>query len=344
MSSLTALFGHSSDKSAMDDEKLMDLYWNRNELKKEFAGLRNEKFKLTDRLKVQKGDLARLEQKLKYLEDLLVDPEWARSVMVHYQLRGIGQMCARKIARFAEQLKQQRERKKHGAALASWRESLERDVAGIEEEIRGIRESVFRLEEELQRLHHGYQSMNGFMRFLKRRSVNKRMSEANAEIESLEIQEEQCRSSIDEIQKREPPENMGLSLAEKRSINFMIIAFAQELYAQFEDDNLVTLVKEAGDRAAGGIRYGGDRDCDAIINRLRQSEKRLAAGGDMAETLKKRARLLSEGAVYKNDDDAVPLPGTVATLFRFDSNDVVRTSDADLLGRNYWGISSALSR
>lgn len=39
MSSLTAIFGSSEEKEP-DSEKLMDLYWNRAELKKDFAGLR----------------------------------------------------------------------------------------------------------------------------------------------------------------------------------------------------------------------------------------------------------------------------------------------------------------
>jgi len=43
VTSLTAIFGNSEEKPQEDSEKLLQLYWNRAELKKEFADLRNEK-------------------------------------------------------------------------------------------------------------------------------------------------------------------------------------------------------------------------------------------------------------------------------------------------------------
>ena len=89
MSSLTAIFG-STDEKSQDSEKLLNLYWNRAELKKEFADMRKLRFKLEDRIKHQEGATARLQQKLDYLEDLLLDPEWASNVVVFYQFRGFG--------------------------------------------------------------------------------------------------------------------------------------------------------------------------------------------------------------------------------------------------------------
>ena len=42
---------------------------------------------------------------------------------------------------------------------------------------------------------------------------------------------------------------------------YMILAFAQQLYLLFDDDELVSFVKEAGEKSAGAIKYGDDRDC-----------------------------------------------------------------------------------
>jgi hypothetical protein len=83
---LTAIFG-STDEKSQDSEKLLNLYWNRAELKKEFAGMRKLRFKLEDRIKHQEGATARLQQKLDHLEDLLLDPDWASNVVVFYQFR-----------------------------------------------------------------------------------------------------------------------------------------------------------------------------------------------------------------------------------------------------------------
>ena len=88
MSSLTAIFGNSEEKS-QDSDKLMDLYWNRAELKKEVAEMRKEQYRLNDRIKDQEGATARLQQKLDHLEGLLTDPEWAHNVVVYYRFRGL---------------------------------------------------------------------------------------------------------------------------------------------------------------------------------------------------------------------------------------------------------------
>jgi hypothetical protein len=48
--------------------------------------------------------------------------------------------------------------------------------------------------------------------------------------------------------------------------------------------------------------------------------------------------------IFKDDEDAVPIAGTVATVFAINGNGVVTKSDANLLGDNYWGIANVLSR
>ena len=82
MSSLTAIFGNSQDKSQEESEKLLELYWNRAELKKEFAGMRKEQFKLQDKIKQHEGMAARVQQKLDQLEELLADTDRAHNVVV----------------------------------------------------------------------------------------------------------------------------------------------------------------------------------------------------------------------------------------------------------------------
>jgi chromosome segregation ATPase len=344
MAGITAIFGNSAEKSSQDDDKLMDLYWNRNELKKEFADLRKEKYKLNDRLKIQQGDIARLEQKLEHLEGLLIDPEWARSVLVMYQLRRLGRRCEGKLARFAEQLKQQRESRQQSQALAAWRAAVNAEVAVIEEGIAQTRGQVARLEEEIISLHHELNEAGGFLRFLRRRNVNRQVHALTREIQSLEQSEQGQRENIASIRGREPPETVGLDLPAKRLINFMIISYAQQLYVNFADDDLVALIKEACDKSAGAVRYGSDAECDELLERIQRGAASLHSADDFAAVLKKRATLISEGAIFKEADHAVPIAGTVATLFRIDANDRIRTASADLLGRNFWGLADVLSR
>jgi hypothetical protein len=54
--------------------------------------------------------------------------------------------------------------------------------------------------------------------------------------------------------------------------------------------------------------------------------------------------LLGERAKFPGNDHAVPVPGTVSTLFRIDANGMIRESEVDIAGENYWGISNVFSR
>src|SRR5210317_2363003 len=116
MASLTGLFKPEPEEDHSDD-KLVDLFRNRVELKKEFAALRNEKYELQDRIKKHRGSIERVEQKLQHLESLLLDPEWVHNVAVFYQLRRLAAHCQAKVERFAEELKQQREQRQHAKLL-----------------------------------------------------------------------------------------------------------------------------------------------------------------------------------------------------------------------------------
>ena len=124
----------------------------------------------------------------------------------------------------------------------------------------------------------------------------------------------------------------------------MILAFAQGLFLQFGDRNLAALVKEAGDKSVGAINYGSKRDCDLLLERIAAHIDAMEKASDYADVLKRRSELIAEHAIFKGDEDAVPIAGTVATVFAINGNGVVTKSDANLVGDNYWGIDSVLSR
>ena len=92
-------FEDTTAEKSPDDEKLMDLYWNRNELKKEFADLRMRKFRCRTRSSSRMAPSRGCSRKLDHLEDLLIDPEWARNAAGLLSTAGAGLRCQRKLAR-----------------------------------------------------------------------------------------------------------------------------------------------------------------------------------------------------------------------------------------------------
>lgn len=343
MSSLTAIFGNSEDKS-QDSDKLMDLYWNRAELKKEFAGMRKEQFRLQDVIKQREGAKARLQQKLEHLEGLLVDPQLAHNVIVFYQLRGLGRRCERKVAKFAEQLKQQREQKRHISLLAGWNEERKAEADGVKLQLLEKRNAILQLEDQLQSEQRRLTSMSGFKRLFSGRSAMKLIDGLATQLE-VGVQEEQMlKDAVDEIKNRQPPDHQGLEIPAKRSINLMIISFAQQLFIHFSKSGIADLIKESTEKSVGAINYGSRYECDELLTRIHKSIESMEQGTDLVDVLQKRAKMIGELAKFRGADDAVPAASSVSTLFQIDANGVVRQSDANIVGDNYWGISRIFSR
>jgi len=343
LSSLTAIFGNSQEKTENSD-KLMELYWNRAELKKEFARMRKEQYRLQDRIKEQEGKTARIQQRLDHLEELLRDPEWAHNIVVYYQLRGLGKLAERKLARFAEQLKQQREQKKHNSLIVNWNEDRKQEARAVEGDALETRDRIQLLEDQLQSEQSRLTSMSRFTRIFRGRSVMKLIDGLAAQLEVAIQKEQALQDQIEEILNREPPDHQGLDIPVKRSINLMILSFAQQLYVQFDEYGIASLAKEATEKSVGAINYGTPYECQKLLENIASGIQQLDRATEFADTLKKRAMMLGERAKFPGRDHAVPVPDTVAKLIRIDANGLVRESDLNVVGANYWGISNVFSR
>lgn len=343
MASLATLLRIETN-GAQESDKLVDLFRNRVELKKEFAALRNEKYMLQDRIKQHRGATARVEQRLQHLENLLLDPEWVHNVIAFYQLRSLAKQCSDQLSRFAEQLKQQSEQRAHSRTLDSWNERRQRKLDSVKNQIGEQRLSVQSLEDQLQAERHRLMTMNGFIRLFRGRKIARQIDEIAAQIETGQQQESELLQDLDRIQRLDPPDNQGLEVAAKRSINFMILSFAQQLYLDFEEYDLVGLSKEANEKSVGAINYGGKPECDAILKMIATSKTAAEQMTDLADVLQQRARLIGEEAVFRHDDNAVPVPASVATVYVLDAGGAVERKTANLLGDNYFGIAKVLSR
>jgi hypothetical protein len=343
LTSLTAIFGQSREEGR-NSEKLLELYWNRAELKKEFANLRNETFRLKDEVKEQQGNAARAQQKFVQLENLLLDPEWVHNVAVFYQFRALNAHLERKLARFAEQLKQQREQRQHRQLLAAWTERRAAEAAGVEAEIGEVRERIRRANVELDAVQQKYTAMHPILRFFRRRSMQHMLDTLADAIEEGRRRELSLEQALDELARQIAPDVEGLDVPAKRSINCMILSFAQQVFLHFREDGVAAMAREAGNRSAGSMRYGSKADCDRLLVVVRRLRETMVKASECAELLQRRARLVAERAHFSAEDAAVPDSRSVALAFDIGENGEVAEVEADLLNGNYWGLSSVLSR
>ena len=94
-----------------DDARLVELFRNRAALKKEFAQLRKENYRLKEMIQDQENAKVGAQQQLDQLEALLAEPLQASNAAVFFQLRGIWDLCLKRLSRLAEELvANQRER------------------------------------------------------------------------------------------------------------------------------------------------------------------------------------------------------------------------------------------
>lgn len=343
MTNLTGLF-KTEPEQTRDKDKLVDLFRNRAELKKEFAALRDEKYQLQDRIKEHKGAAARAQQQMDHLENLLSDREWVHNVVAFYQLRRLAANCSAKLSKFAEQLKQQREQRAHGHLLAEWNEQRGEQAAAIEAKIGEQRLQSQLLEDRLQAVRNKLAAMNSFVKMFRKNSLEADIDQIVARTELVQENENKLLRALQEIQNFDPPDPEGLDIASKRTINFMILSFVQQLYLHFEEDGLAAMAKESTEKSVGAVNYGSKYECDEITERVEKRLDTMKSVSEFAEVLQKRARLIAGHAMFRNDDDVVPVPGSVATVYAIDPNGVVREKDLSILGDNYFDVAKALSR
>ena len=347
MTSLTAIFGSSTEKpeeNEMESEKLLNLYWNRAELKKEFAELRSEKFQLQERVKEHEGATARVQQQLQQLENLLLDPARIYNTVTYFQLRGLNLKCQSKVAKFAEQLKRQREQRLHSQLVDGWNECRSEEALALEQQIGEQRLQAQMLEDRLQAERHRLATMSGFMKLLRGRSLTASLDRIAENIHAAQRDERTLFGELAEIQDRDPPDTQGLDVATKRMINFMILAFAQQQYLALRDNDMARLAKESGEMSVGTINYGGKESCEEILARITDRLDAVATTADFADELKNRAKLIADNASFEGQDDAVPTAASVSVVYEFGSNGTVKESTLNLLGENYWNVSSVVSR
>ncbi|HNP34908.1 MAG TPA: hypothetical protein PKK10_03550 [Woeseiaceae bacterium] len=343
MASLTAIFGSTSE-NARGSDKLLELYWNRAELKKEFANLREETFHLQSRIKDEQGRTARAEQKLQQLENLLYDREWVYSVIVHFQLKGLNTQLTQKLARFAEQLKQQREQRQHSKQLESWHERRDRKLAGLNAALKLEREKLANIENQLQTERQGFSGKGALRRFFCRQATTMSLDNLANQIVQAQQREVSLLEEIDSAMHDEAPGVAGLSVKSKRSINFMILSFAQEMYLYYRQGDLARLARDAGSKSAGAINYGKRKECADLLARIERYRDAMPKAAEFADLLPLRARKLMESARFRNEEDPVPVAKSVASLIENGETKLTRTTEVNLLGENYWGLAQILSR
>jgi len=333
-------------------EQLLKLYWNRAGVKRELKALRRERFELLDKLKEQEGAIVRAQEQLEGLERLLINPLAAANAMVYFQLRHLWRLGAQRLEQFGKELQVQREKRErallHDAEIAKRKRRLD----AINEKLHGIVDKLKAVVDESTRLEQKLERMNKLLRLFRGPRLKSRIAGLAGGRQMLEEKLEELKGLADKIQGEPLPEPEEMSLESRRLINTAIIALAQHLVVHFAEHDLASLAKTATERAVGDMKFGDRRDCDRMVERVREKIEELKQQKTLADHVKRRADQLLTEVKYRNDTDSVPTIESVQLIGRIvggQANDAElarRISDAPLrvnvLADDYWDLLDVL--
>lgn len=333
-------------------EQLLKLYWNRAGVKRELRALRQERFELLDKLKEQEGAIVRAQEQLEGLERLLTNPLAAANAMVYFQLRHLWRVGAQRLEQFGKELQVQREKRERAQVQEAATAKRKRRLDAVMEKIRGLVEKRKLVSEEAAKLEQQLACMNSLVRLFRARGFKRRIEGVHSGRRMLESKLEELKELIEKIQGEPLPEPEGLSLESRRLINTAIIALAQHLVVHFAEHDLSSLAKTSTERAVGDMKFGERRECDRMVERIRERIEDLKQQKTLADLVKKRADQLLTEMRYRNDTDSVPSIDCVQLISRTagvqaSENEMNRrASDAPLrvnvLADDYWDLLSVM--
>jgi hypothetical protein len=333
-------------------EELLKLYWNRADVKRELKALRRERFELLDKLKEQEDAIQRAQEALEGLERLLTNPVAAANAMVYFQLRHLWRVGAQRLEQFGRELQTQREKRErlqlHEAESAKRERRLEavrEKIAGLADKRRGAAEEQARLEQQLA-------TMNAFIRLFRSGPLKRQLAGVANGRQMLDEKLEELRALNEKIQGEPLPEPEELSLDSRRLINTAIIALAQHLVVHFSEHDLASLAKTSTERAVADMKFGDRRDCDRMVERIREKIEELKQQKTFADQVKRRTDLLLAEVKYRNETDTVPMVEGVQLIPRMPGGQVDelelarRTTDAPLhvnvVADDYWDLLAVM--
>jgi hypothetical protein len=339
-------------QAAEPTEQLLKLYWNRADVKRELKALRRERFELLDKLKEQEGAIVRAQEQLEGLERLLTNPLAAANAMVYFQLRHLWRVGGQRLEQFGRELQVQREKRERAQLQDAEIAKRKRRLDAVNEKLTGLADKRRLAGEEHARLEQKLGGMNRLFRLFRGAALKRQIAGIQSGRQMLDEKIEELRALSERIQGEPLPEPEGLSLDSRRLINVAVIALAQHLVVHFSEHDLASLAKTSTERAVADMKFGDRRDCDRMVERVREKIEELKQQKTFADQVKRRTDLLLAEVKYASDTDSVPgvealqfitrTPGAQVNEFEL----ARRTSDAPLrinvVADDYWDLMSVM--
>jgi hypothetical protein len=326
-----------------EEERLLKLFWNRAELKKELGSLDEQLYQLRDRLKQQEGATARVADQMESLETLLGNPELGFGALVHFQLRALWRACHLQLEQFGSELRRQQEEKDRKRQLVEFHQDRQQRVKLAEQRLHdaeaALEQENLSLDEQERRLA----AQQGFWTYFRRRALTASVASQRERRDVAARYLDDMRESKRTIEKEPWPEFPGIALEGRRAINVAVIAYAQILYARLAEEGLAVQSRQAKLRSVQEARYGSRDECIGLMRQIAAALALIKDQKDLPAEIKTRSEQIRAGVVYRLGGDSVPEPTSLPSALAGRGGGV-SIREPNVLLDDYWDIYKVLLR
>jgi len=321
-----------------EQERLLKLFWNRAELKKELQDLDDQLHNLRNKLKQQENANSRLQQQLEQLEVLLGNPERGVDALVHFGLKALWRACREQLEKFAGELKRERQDAERKQQLAEFQADRTDRLKVADDRLRQAQEVGDAERERLREFEARMANLQRFWHYFKRRALATEILAQRERCVAAERHLGEMKESHRTIEKEPWPEFPGISILGRRMVNLAVIAYAQHLFARLAASGLAMDARLANNRSVESAKHGTIDACLARLREIAQAHAMVRAQDGLAAEIKKRGEAIAPSATWRNANETVPQP---ASLPPAGSGGV---PDANVLVDDYWDVHKVLLR
>lgn len=330
---------------ASEQERLLKLYWNRAELKKEYAELRNERYKLLEKIKHERSEAMKAREELRSLESLLTDPEAAQQALVYFQLKQLWRRANAQLRVFSAELRKQQEDREQKAHIARYDLDRQRRLEELNTRIKSLKSDCEELNTVVTRLDAKLEQRQGIWNFTKRRRLHEKADKYRFQLQALSDQIEELFNRRIKLESDAFPEYTGLSLDGRRLINVAVIALAQQMLLYFREDSLAEFARMTKVKHVRECHYGSRQECEHLTALVRKSLAEMKPVKTLVTEMKLRTDHLRSQVQYGKPEETIPSPSSIAVIavdFSEDKTPVGKPVDVNVLSEDYWEIAGVL--
>jgi hypothetical protein len=325
--------GRASDH----EERVLDLFRNRIELKKAYSSLQTELQNCKDRLKQQEGTLARAQEVMDALEARLSRPETGAPTLVYYQLRELWGFAQQLLSAFIDEQSTLQARVERGHFDRNAEVETIRRMATVDAALNQAGVIAADARTAVQEINQRLQTAGAWWQFFTRRSLRRRLLPAMR----LAVQAETDLNTV--VAEREAaaalagPEFPGLSVLARRQVNEAALIYAHLLHVQaadspaFEAAGKAIRLREVPDKD-----YGDFNACRLLMKETQRVRAVLAQQQEVREALPQLQQRMAAEWRYLDDEGCIP-----------DSNALLASAQlpgSRILKDNIWQINRLLLR